>query len=240
VGDEFSEFLAINSGAPQGSVLGPLLFSLFTNDLCRVVLGSRYHVYADDFQFYSSDRKQNFTESVARVNQDIERIRHWAIANGLVLNTNKTQSIVICRNKNGIPFPQPKLSLGNTEICYSQTVKNLGIIMDERLTWLPQVALVHKGVNFALSRLWHFENILPLETKRCLIKTLVIPKLLFGDIIFTQTSEEVTRRFNVTFNACARFVYKVPRFHNVSSLSRRLVYRWIHIWTCVNVHLCTG
>jgi Reverse transcriptase (RNA-dependent DNA polymerase) len=156
--------------------------------------------FADDFQLYSSDQKQDFSECVARVNHDLEQIRQWAIKNGLSLNASKTQSIVICRNKNRFPDPLPTTFLGNTAFRYSQTVKNLGIVMDERLTWLPQVALVRKGVNFALSRLWRFARVIPQETKKMLMKTLVIPKLLYGDIIFSQTSEEVTR-MNIAFNA---------------------------------------
>jgi hypothetical protein len=87
----FSEFLLVDKGVPQGSVLGALLFSLFINDLCAMVT-SMYHVYADDFQIYAGDTVDNFACCVERLNADLRRIHQWSIEYGLTLNAGKTQA----------------------------------------------------------------------------------------------------------------------------------------------------
>jgi hypothetical protein len=83
-----------------------------------------------------------------------------------------------------------QVSLWAFSICFtfSKSVKNLGIIMDEKFTWLPQVVLVHKGVNFSLSQLWQFANAIPQETKKAL--NTISPKILYGDVILSQTTEK--------------------------------------------------
>jgi hypothetical protein len=83
---------------PQGSVLGPLLFSLFINNLCSMVT-SMYHVYKDDFQMYADDIVDNFARCVERLDADLRRIHQWSLENGLIRNAGKTQAMIICRDR---------------------------------------------------------------------------------------------------------------------------------------------
>jgi hypothetical protein len=125
-------FLLVVKGVPQGSVLGPLLFSLFINNLCAMVI-SMYHVYADDFQTNAGDTVHNFARCVERKNADLRRIL-----------TGKTQAMFICRDESRLVHPLPVLRLDGEVIPYSRNVKNLGIIMDERFSWCDQAKVVHR------------------------------------------------------------------------------------------------
>jgi ribonucleases P/MRP protein subunit RPP40 len=78
-GGVLSGFLPVLRGVLQGSALGSLLFTLFINDLCRVVWSSQYHVYADDFQFNAADDISNNSLCLERVNTDLDAIHCWSI-----------------------------------------------------------------------------------------------------------------------------------------------------------------
>jgi hypothetical protein len=74
-----SDLLSVNVGVPQGSVLGPLIFSLFIIDLCRSVLKSNNHLYADDFQLYVGGRPCDVSDCIHRLNVDLEAIFRWSL-----------------------------------------------------------------------------------------------------------------------------------------------------------------
>jgi Reverse transcriptase (RNA-dependent DNA polymerase) len=110
----FSDFLSVTQGVPQGSIL---LFSLFINDIS--FLFSRYHVYADDVQIYLSGREENIESVLNQINTDHTSIFDWSTRNGLCLNSQKTQAMVISRNK---PLFLPPVKVCNTVIPYSTKV----------------------------------------------------------------------------------------------------------------------
>jgi Reverse transcriptase (RNA-dependent DNA polymerase) len=218
-----SGFLPVLSGVPQGSILGPLLFSLFINDLCEAIRTSKYHMYADDVQLYSGDKYENISQCIDRLNEDLAAVQRWSLENGLLLNNAKTQAMIICRDHSRLPSPVPNLQLSGCNIPYSSSLKNLGLIIDNRFSWHAQASSVRRSVGFVLSRLWHFSDVTPLATRRRLVQSLIVPLLLYCDVIYSQTSAEVTRLLNVAFNSYARYVYKIPRYQSVSSFSRGIL-----------------
>jgi hypothetical protein len=80
-----------------GSLLGPLLFVSYIDDVSRVIRCCRFHIYADDVQIYHICASSNFQRSIDELNWNLQRVHEWVAANGLKLNPIKSQLIVINR-----------------------------------------------------------------------------------------------------------------------------------------------
>jgi Reverse transcriptase (RNA-dependent DNA polymerase) len=119
---ELSDFLPVVQGVPQGSVLGPLLFSLFINDIVKSINFSQYHIYADDVQIYLSGPLDQIHTIVDQINADLRTITEWSNLNGLSLNSSKTQAMTIPENLSSV-------KVKDTIIPFSNKVTYLGVIM---------------------------------------------------------------------------------------------------------------
>jgi hypothetical protein len=201
-----SSSLPVTQGVPQGSILGPLLFSVFINDISNSILFSKYHIYADDVQIYLGGGEENIASVVSQINTDLASISDWSTRNGLCLNSQKTQAMAIYKYT---PLSLPDVKVGDTTIPYSAKVKNLGVIMNCNLTWDDQISSVVSGVNGALSRLWCTADFIPTETRRKLAVALLLPKFQYCDILYSQSSEGNKNRLNRLYNSCARYVYNI-------------------------------
>jgi hypothetical protein len=161
VGGRCSDWLGVSSGAPQGSILGPLLFSLYIKDIGGNLKYCRQHLFADDCQIYYSSYPDDIDAAVRTVNEDLMAIQWWALANGLSFNASKIQ-VLLC----GSPYKliiakrslTERLFLNGAELTFSEFVKNLNVLLDESLSGKDQVNHVIKQVYFILRQLCHFQD----------------------------------------------------------------------------------
>ena len=129
-----SKSCTLTCGIPQGTILGPLLFLSYINDLPHCLSNSQPRMYADDTHLTYADN--DICSIEASLNQDLSNINRWLIANKLTLNMTKTEFMLIgSRQKLNSLSVLPGLEINGTQLNRVNFTKSLGVLIDENLTW---------------------------------------------------------------------------------------------------------
>ena len=148
----------MSCGVPQGSVLGPLLFLLYINDLPNISSKLKFFLFADDTNIYYESDDLKEIEKI--VNQELKHLSEWLNVNRLALNVKKTNFVIFRSNRKPANH-NVTLILNRKALEQKDHVKYLGIYMDQHLNWKYQISHVSKKVSRGvgiLSNLRHFLN----------------------------------------------------------------------------------
>ena len=204
-----SDTLAMSCGVPQGSVLGPLLFLIFINDLPNTT-NFLTLLFADDTTFQLSG--QNVQELFQTANIELNKAAIWFQTNKLTLNVKKTKFILFRSKNMQVDFSNINLKIGGSQIerigeqCDTKWFKFVGHHMDEYLTWEYQIAHVHSklaSANFAIAKV---KNLLPRKIKLTLYNSLFKSHLEFGILAWGGVKSSKLKRIIVLQKKCVRNV----------------------------------
>ena len=210
-----SDWQSIFAGVPQGSVLGPLLFLVYINDITSVVNYCNIRLFADDTCLFVSTN--NHTEAAMFINQDLNHIEEWAKQWIVKFSPSKTESMVLSmKTKFNKPFP--RLFLCNTPIANVQSHKHIGLWISNNFKWDIHInSLVDKcsrrlGI---LKTLKYKLNRKALET----IFTLYIrPIVEYADIIWSGAPQHLLSKLDYITNEAMRIVTGAPARSSISAL----------------------
>ena len=173
---EKSELGMITCGVPQGSVLGPLLFLIYINDLPNISSNLKFYLFADDTNIFYENCSLEVLERT--VNKELKKLSLWLNANRLALNISKTNFVIFAaKNK---PMQNVTILINKKAIQQAQYVKYLGVLIDSQLTFKQHIASVVKKVSRVTGLMYRIRNCVDNQTLKMIYYSLIYSHLLYG------------------------------------------------------------
>lgn len=222
LGEELrSNVKTVSRGTPQGSIISPLLFILFTADLNKQLKHCHIHLYADDTQVYLSFDPRDTYQASKLINEDLDSIYKWAHKNNLVLNPDKSKYLILGtkQQRSRVAGYDPNLFINGKLIERVETVKNLGLLMDGEMRFIDHVNIKIRNAFFRLKVLYGIRNHLTEKVRLTLVESLVLSLFnycdtVYGPRLYAKTAQAIQR----VQNACTRFCFSVSKRSRITPI----------------------
>ena len=206
----------------QGSALGPLLYCVFANDLSLFAGDAVVVQYADDTQILVSGPKNDFQNTIYRMEQVLASLDIWFRANGLKVNAGKTQLMVVGSQPNIRTVPNFTVKLRDHHITPCLEAKNIGLVFDRTLSWNSHVSLVTKRCFGILAGLSHLSHSLPPSVITLLVNSLVLSQVRYCLSVFGNGTQNNLSRLQKIINYSAKVIFRRKKYDHVSDIIETL------------------
>ena len=227
--------MLILCGIPQGSILGPILFSIFINDLVSACNQSVPFLFADDGALYFNNVDRNEYDNVKI---EIKRILEWLSINKLCLNSGKTKIMIFDANDD---LDQIKVESENYSITIVEekvrTKKYLGLVLDHKLTFIEHINYVKKKIAKRIGAMYRSKNLLPLKYRKMFANSLMLPYFDYLDIIWNKTYKMQLNELDIIYKKIAKIALDYDRLERSKKVYHDM--KWLPLHLRRQLHLST-
>ena len=228
LGDSFSQSLPINIGVPQGSVLGPILFLIYVNEIPCISNLFSTCMFADDTSLLFSGK---FSDNLVRTcNEGLDLFTDWCCANRLSVNVDKTKYILFSNFSK--PVDMQNLIINGTPIDQTHTIRFLGIQLDSDLKFSSHLTNISNKISKTSAVIFKIRDFLPPYILIKLYYSLVEPYLNYCTIIFGNSYQSHLNSLEISQRKCIRTIYNTsflahtdPIFADLKILKFKDIYR---------------
>ena len=227
-----SQRFNLDSGVPQGSCLGPLLFIIYASKLFKIIEDQLpdSHGYADDTQLYLSFKPSLSTsqaDALCLMESCIEKIRRWMIQDKLLMNDGKTKFLVIGTRQQLCELQPISISVNNSVISPSPHIKNLGSWLDSNLNMMTHITKVCKACFFHLYNIRRIKKYPSRDNLLILVHAFITSRLDYCNSLFYGLPGKQIAKLQRVQNAVARLVMDVPKYSHITPVLYEL--HWLPV-----------
>jgi hypothetical protein len=231
VGPASSQNTLLSCGVPQGSVLGPILFSLYTCQLGGIIErhGLQRKLFADDSELYKSFHPdpQSTASAVLAVEECCAEVKAWMASNRLKLNDDKTEVILCGSDASREKVVLDSVTVGSSQITPSGSVRDLGLFIDSSLTLVPHISSVVKSCYFYLRSLGKLRPFLNKFTANSVAVALIQSRLDYCNSCLWGLPQNQLQRLQKVQNAAARVVSLTKKTDHITPVLNDL--HWLPV-----------
>jgi len=225
-------------GVPQGSVLGPILFILYAKPISKII--DNHHIlhecYADDTQIQLSGSVSEIPNLLSRLVNCISDLKSWMTANKLKLNDEKTEVMLVIPPKLSQHPSLPKtMSINSTDITFSTSVRDLGVILDHSLSFQQQISQICQSAYLEIRRISSIRHYLSIDATRTLVCSLILSRLDYCNSLLAGCPNSLLLKLQRIQNNAARLIFRSSKFDHVTPLLIKL--HWLPINQRINYKL---
>ena len=227
INNKLSQPTLLNFGVPQGSVLGPILFILYTKPLTTLI--RRHSIsnqsFADDTQLHDSCRPDQIDTSVQGMQDYISDVKTWMTSNKLKLNDDKTECLLIVSNRTSLPNPHPtSIHIGDTDILFSLQAKHLGVTLTNNLFMEKHVTNICRSAYIEILRISNIRHYFTIDAtkkkkkkkkKKNLLCAFVLSKLDYCNSLLSGSPKHLLDKLQKVQNSAARLVFKARKREHI-------------------------
>lgn len=205
-------------GVPQGTVLGPLMFIMYINDIAKIVNKSSLKLFADDSNLFVV--ANNINSLFEYANEELGLISDWLSANKLYVNYEKTNYMIFQPGKynQNLVCSHNKLMFNNHVLERIFVTKYLGVLIDDQLLWTEHIKNLVNKIGSVIGIIYRNNDLLPLHCKKSIYFALVHSNLLYCVEVYGNTSKSNLSPLVTKCNSLLRVLQSMPRKTRVSDL----------------------
>lgn len=234
-----SNELIVNCGVPQGSILGPLLFTIYSSNLYNHINHCNSHFYADDTQLYYSFSPDETAQACEKINSDLKSLLQTSNNHCLTINPTKSSVILIGTRKLRIKcLANFNIFINDELLSSTNIVKNLGLYLDHSLGYSYHISQLNKRAYGNLKLLYGCRGMLNKNTKTMLTNSLVLSHYNYPDVVYNSSITKADEtRIQRTQNNCLRLIFGLRKYDSVSHKLKEI--NWLSMSERRLLHCCS-